>query len=121
MWGTRTIRQVPVSQLSKYEKIKSITPIAMNPACNGIYKSKYTKKQISYKEYLNLDDNQREKGKKRVSYNDYKKHQEYYQKQVKDEMITGLKCESDYEGVYIACNYTVFYKRIFINKKCWVN
>jgi len=152
-------KQVPISELSKYQNIKSIKPVLMNPACNSIYKSKYqelkkptntcntqksytfqewnsgyTKKQISQKEYLSLDDNQRAKYEQQVSYSykdyiKYKKQKNKYQKQVKDGMITE-RCVNDTlnpRKVWNSgdnghnCYYTFFYKIIPINKKCWID
>jgi len=143
-------KQVPISQLSNYQKIKSIKPVLMNPACNSIYKSKYqelkkptnicntqqsytfqewnsgyTKKQISQKEYLSLDDNQRTKYEQKVSYSyknyiKYKKQKNKYQKQVKDGMITE-RCVNNNSNDGTTCYYTFFYKIIPINKKCWID
>jgi len=143
-------KQVPISQLSKYQNIKSIKPVLMNPACNSIYKSKYqelkeptntcntqqsytfqdwnngyTKKQISHKEYLSLDDNQRAKYEQQVSYSykdyiKYKKQKNKYQKQVKDGMIT-QRCVNNNSNDGTTCYYTFFYKIIPINKKCWID
>jgi len=138
-------RQVPISQLSKYQKIKNIKPITMNPACNSIYKSKYqelkkptnicntqqsytfqewnsgyTKKQISHKEYLSLDSNQRTKYEQQVSYLNYKEYQNY-EKQIKNGMITKRCTSLGGDGDGDTCYYTFFYKLIPINKECWID
>jgi len=122
-------KQVPISELSKYQKIKSIKPILMNPACNSIYKSKYQELKkptntcniqqsytfqewnsgyklqvISRKQYLKLNENER-----------YIEHlgSEY---QSGADIVESIKL-----GSRIIKKYALHYKKIFINKKCWID